>query len=62
MFKQINASVDEVFDAKKDLIANDILYMVVELNDFVIQRNGKLIPIEVKSADNTRAKSLKIYI
>ena len=48
--------------AKKDLIANDILYMVVELNDFVIQRNGKLIPIEVKSADNTRAKSVKIYM
>ena len=41
-------------------MANDILYMVEELNDFVIQRNGKLIPIEVKSADNTRAKSLKI--
>jgi len=30
--------------------------------DFVIQRNGHLIPIEVKSADNTRAKSLKIYM
>ena len=81
--------------AKMDLMANDILYMVEELNDFkggmaenyvnvqltingyhtyywesprgaeidfVIQRNGKLIPIEVKSADNTRAKSLKIYM
>lgn len=81
--------------AKKDLAANDILYMVEELNDFkggmvenyvhvqltingyhtyywqsergaevdfVIQRNGKLIPIEVKSADNTKAKSLKIYM
>lgn len=81
--------------AKKELIANDILYMVDELNefkggmtenyvnvqltingyrtyywesergaeiDFVIQRDGKLIPIEVKSADNTRAKSLKIYM
>lgn len=23
--------------------------------DFVIQRDGQLIPIEVKSADNTRA-------
>ena len=79
--------------AKKDLAANDILYMVEELNDFkggmaenyvnvqlvingyntyyweskrgaeidfVIQRNGRLIPIEVKSADNTRAKSLKV--
>ena len=30
--------------------------------DFVIQRDGKLIPIEVKSADNTKAKSLKLYI
>ena len=30
--------------------------------DFVIQRDGQLIPIEVKSADNTRAKSLKIYM
>lgn len=81
--------------AKKDLTANDILYMVEELNDFkggmvenyvntqlimngyhtyywesergaeidfVIQRNSELIPIEVKSADNTKAKSLKVYM
>lgn len=81
--------------AKKDQVANDILYMVEELNDFkggmtenyvnvqltingyatyywesdrgaevdfVIQREGQLIPVEVKSADNTKAKSLKVYI
>ena len=30
--------------------------------DFIIQRDGRLIPIEVKSADNTRAKSLKVYM
>lgn len=30
--------------------------------DFVIQRDGKIIPVEVKSADNTRAKSLKVYM
>ncbi|HHV09648.1 MAG TPA: ATP-binding protein [Clostridiales bacterium] len=30
--------------------------------DFIIQRDGAIIPIEVKSADNTRAKSLKVYI
>ncbi|MCL1976474.1 MAG: DUF4143 domain-containing protein [Firmicutes bacterium] len=30
--------------------------------DFVIQRDGKIIPIEVKSADNSKAKSLSIYI
>lgn len=81
--------------AKKNLAANDILYMVEELNDFkggmaenyvnvqlsisgystyywesergaeidfIIQREGRLIPIEVKSADNTKAKSLKVYM
>ncbi len=80
--------------AKKNLMANDILYMVDELNDFkgamaenyvnvqltvneyktyywesgrgaevdfIIQRDGNLIPIEVKSADNTKAKSLNVY-
>ncbi len=30
--------------------------------DFIIQQKGKIIPIEVKSADNTRAKSLKFYM
>lgn len=30
--------------------------------DFVIQRDGHLVPIEVKSADNTKAKSLRIYM
>lgn len=30
--------------------------------DFIIQREEKLIPVEVKSADNTRAKSLKMYM
>lgn len=81
--------------AKKNLVANDVLYMVEELEDFkggmaenyvhvqlsakgyrsyywesergaeidfVIQRDGRLIPIEVKSADNTRAKSLNVYM
>ena len=30
--------------------------------DFVIQRDRQLIPVEVKSADNTKAKSLKVYM
>lgn len=30
--------------------------------DFIIQREGNIIPIEVKSADNTKAKSLGVYI
>lgn len=81
--------------AKKDLAANDVLYMSEDINDFkggmaenyvdlqltingyrtyywesergaevdfIIQRDGNLIPIEVKSADNTKAKSLKVYM
>lgn len=30
--------------------------------DFIIQREKHLIPVEVKSADNTKAKSLKLYM
>ena len=30
--------------------------------DFVIQRDGKVIPIEVKSAENMKAKSLTVYM
>ena len=30
--------------------------------DFVIQRGGRVIPIEVKSAENMKAKSLSVYI
>lgn len=30
--------------------------------DFIIQRSGAVIPVEVKSADNTKSKSLGIYI
>ncbi|MCL2109951.1 MAG: DUF4143 domain-containing protein, partial [Oscillospiraceae bacterium] len=80
--------------AKKELPAQDILYMSDELEhfkggmaenyvnvhltmngyttyywesergaevDFVIQRDGTIVPVEVKSADNTQAKSLKVY-
>ncbi len=81
--------------AKKDIVAEDILYLSDELDDFkggmtenyvcrqltisgypcyywtsergaevdfIIQREGKIIPVEVKAADNTRAKSLNVYI
>ena len=30
--------------------------------DFIIMKEGKIIPVEVKSADNTRAKSLENYM
>ena len=92
---KIYVSDSGLLSAKKNLVANDILYMVEELNDFkggmvenyvniqlvmneyttyywesargaeidfVIQRDDQLIPIEVKAADNTKAKSLKVYM
>lgn len=81
--------------AKKNINADDILYMSDELDDFkggmtenyvnmqltlnayktyywqsergaeidfIIQRDNKLIPIEVKSADNTKSKRLRVYM
>jgi predicted AAA+ superfamily ATPase len=81
--------------AKKNIIAEDILYRSSELDDFkggmtenyvcgqliangypcyfwmsergaevdfIIQREGKVIPVEVKSSENTKAKSLNVYI
>lgn len=49
----------------KTLYLMDMYYWESEWGaevDFVIQREGKLIPVEVKSADNTKAKSLKVYM
>lgn len=81
--------------AKKNIVAEDVLYLSRKLDDFksglvenyvycqltaneyksyywtsergaevdfIIQRDGKIIPIEVKSADNTKAKSLNVYM
>lgn len=81
--------------AKKDIVAEDILYLSGELDDFkggmvenyvcnqlicngyrafywlsergaevdfIIQRERSIIPIEVKSADNAKAKSLGSYM
>lgn len=81
--------------AKKDIVAEDILYLSSELDDFkggmvenyvcgqlicngyqpfywmsdrgaevdfIIQRERSIVPIEVKAADNTKAKSLGIYM
>ena len=30
--------------------------------NFVIQREGRIVPVEVKSADNTKAQSLGVYM
>ena len=46
----------------KIYIDDNILYYRSAEIDFIIQREGKIIPIEVKSADNTRARSLRVYM
>ncbi len=81
--------------AKQDIVAEDVIYLSKELDDFkggltgnfvcrqlmaneytsyywnsergaevdfLIQKAGEVIPIEVKSAENTKAKSLNVYI
>lgn len=82
--------------AKKKIIAEDILYLFDELNDFkggltenyvnihfninekeqyfwkapkgtaeidfIVMNGNKIIPVEVKSSENTRSKSLKVYM
>ena len=81
--------------AKKDIVAEDVLFLYEELDDFkggmvenyicsqlvsnqykcyywmsargaevdfIIQKENNIIPVEVKSADNTKAKSLSVYI
>ena len=99
-YRDINAFKVYVSDvgllcAKKNIVAEDVLYQSDDLQDFkggmtenyiccqlianaypcyywmsergaevdfVIQRSGKIIPIEVKSSENTKAKSLSVYI
>jgi predicted AAA+ superfamily ATPase len=55
-----------VLQELKNLTTNPILYWVNEKGhseiDFVLQYNGEIVPIEAKSSENTRAKSLKIYM
>ena len=99
-YRNINAFKIYVSDigllcAKKNIIAEDILYRSNELDDFkggmtenyvcgqlaangfpcyfwmsdrgaevdfIIQYDGSIIPVEVKSSENTKAKSLNVYI
>jgi len=55
-----------VLQELKTLAANPILYWANEQGhsevDFVLQHEGEIIPIEAKSSENARAKSLKVYI
>ena len=74
--EDILLGVDELNDFKGGLVENYVCCQLVANGynnyywmsrggaevDFVIQREGHIIPIEVKSAENTKAKSLNVYI
>ncbi len=55
-----------VLQELKNLTTNPILYWANEKGhseiDFVLQYNGEIVPIEAKSSENERAKSLKVYM
>lgn len=67
LFTQYNGAIAEQFIMQQLRLKPDrfIGYWTNEKNtaevDFVIQENGKIIPIEVKSGENLKAKSFKLF-
>jgi len=69
IFEQFRGALTEQFvlqELKASAKQVPILYWANETGhseiDFIIQYDGDIIPIEAKSAENTRAKSLKVYM
>ena len=67
IFKEFKGALVEQFVCQELLtVEEDIFYWSIENSqaevDFLIQREDKIIPIEVKSGINLQAKSLKLYI
>jgi len=67
LFAQYNGAISEQFVMQQLRLKSDrfIGYWTNEKStsevDFVIQENGKIIPIEVKSGENLKAKSFKLF-
>jgi predicted AAA+ superfamily ATPase len=67
IFKEFKGALAEQFICQELLtIGEEPFYWTVENSqaeiDFLIQRDDKIIPIEVKSGINLQAKSLKVYV
>src|SRR5690606_31141203 len=67
IFEQFKGSITEQFVLQELLTQQDtsILYWsadhaTAEL-EFLVQKSGQVIPIEVKAEENLKAKSLKVY-
>jgi hypothetical protein len=67
LFTQFNGAIAEQFIMQQLRLKSgrQIGYWTNEKNtaevDFIIQENGKIIPIEVKSGENLKAKSFKLF-
>lgn len=67
IFSEFKGSMTEQFVAQELKSYNmDLYYYSAENSrgevDFVIQRNGHIVPIEVKAEENLQAKSLKAFV
>jgi predicted AAA+ superfamily ATPase len=63
IFNEFNGLIAEQF-VLQNISSTDIFYWTSGAQsemDFVIQHNKDIVPIEVKSGENIKAKSLKVY-
>jgi len=62
---ELKGALTEQFVAQQLKIKHEIYYWATANSsaevDFLIQKNGEIIPIEVKAEENLRSKSLKIF-
>ncbi len=67
LFTQFNGAISEQYVIQQLILKSDryIGYWTNDRNtaevDFVIQDNGRIIPIEVKSGENLKSKSFKLF-
>jgi predicted AAA+ superfamily ATPase len=63
---EFKGALTEQFVAQQLKIKHEIYYWTMANSsaevDFLIQKKGEIIPIEVKAEENLRSKSLKIFV
>ncbi len=65
ILNEFKGALTEQFAAQELAIGNSLFYWTAENAtaeiDFIIQRDRQLFPLEVKSEENLKAKSLKVF-
>ena len=66
ILKEFKGAMTEQFVCQELAINYDLFYWTAENAtaelDFIIQKESKIIPLEVKAEENLKAKSLKVYV